>query len=319
MTAIIDVSSWTPAEEPEWMGTRTKVWLEDPREKLGSEAPDVDKLLWLFKAVRCKDLPDGMRRCFEEDWAEWLATEIAFHLGVPAAQVRMASWSGMDGIISRSLLQDERGCRLAGKLEHGNELLQAADPTYDKDQHGQAVGYTLEAVWTALEPVGIPPGCELPVTTATDLFAGILTLDALIANTDRHHENWGALASGSERWLAPTFDQGTCLGFQEPDGMRLRYLERATGHGVDDWVRRGRSNHFEGRPGLVDLAADALRRVSRQVAVHWLERVEAFDLDWWRDTLDSVPEGRMSHHARNFAFEVVRLNRERLLDAHRSR
>jgi hypothetical protein len=85
------------------------------------------------------------------------------------------------------------------------------------------------------------------------------------------------------------------------------------------WVRRGRSNHFEERPGLADLAADALRRVPGHVAAHWLERVEAFDLQWWRDTLDSVPQNRMSHPARNFAFEVVRLNRERFLDAHRSR
>lgn len=317
MTTVIDVSSWTPEEDPEWMGTRTKVWLRDP--EFWVEDPKGPKLLWLFKAVRCKELQDGTRRCFEEDWAEWLATELASHLGIPAAQVQMARWTGMDGILSRSLLRDERGRRLADKLEHGNELLQAADPTYDKDQHGQAVGYTLDAVWAALESVGIPPGCAPPISTATDLFAGILTLDALVANTDRHHENWGALASGSERWLAPTFDQGTCLGFQEPDEMRMRYLEQATGHGADVWVRRGRSNQFEGRPGLVDLAAEALRRVPRQVAAHWLERVEAFDLPWWRDTLDSVPQNRMSHPARNFAFEVVRLNRERLLDAHRSR
>ena len=225
------------------MGTRWKVWLEDPRGNLWVEDPEVPKLLWLFKAVRCKDLPDGTRRCFEEDWAEFLATEIATHLGMPAAQVRMAYWSGMDGI---------------------------------------------------------------------------LTLDALIANTDRHHENWGALARGSERWLAPTFDQGTCLGFEGSDEMRLRYLEQASGHGMDLWVRRGRSNHFEGRPGLVELAAEALQRVPAQVARHWLERVEAFDLEWWRDTLESVPQHRMSHPARNFAFEVVRLNRERLLDVHRS-
>lgn len=310
MTDVIQVSHWIPAEEPEWMGTRWKVWLEDP---------DVPDLLWLFKAVRCKQMPDGTRRCFEEDWAEWLATEVATHLGIPAAQVRMARWSGMDGIISRSLLQDDRGRPLADKLEHGNEMLQAADPTYDKAQHGQAAGYTLDAVWAALEGVGVPSGCDPPITESTQLFAGILILDALIANTDRHHENWGALASGSERWLAPTFDQGTCLGFQGPDDMRRRYLERSTGHGVEVWVERGRSNHFEGKPRLIELAIDALDRVPESVAAHWIARVEAFDLERWRDTLASVPQARMSHLARSFAFEVVHLNRERLLDAHRSR
>lgn len=58
---IVDVSHWLPSEDPEWMGTRSKVWLWDPQ---------VDGLLWLFKAVRCKAQADGSVRCFGEDWAE---------------------------------------------------------------------------------------------------------------------------------------------------------------------------------------------------------------------------------------------------------
>jgi len=291
------------------MGTRWKVWLEDPLD------PDV---LWLFKAVRCKELPDGSTRCFEEDWAEWLAAELAGHLGIPAARVRLARWTDRDGVISRSLLVDHEGRPIADRLEHGNELLQAADPTYDKDQHGPAVGYNLDAVWTALHGIGVPEGCE-SISSATELFSGILVLDALVANTDRHHENWGALAKGPKRWLAPSFDQGTCLGFQEPDDQRRRYLESSMGLGVDHWIRRGRGRQFEGKPLLVDLAVDALRRVSPSAAGYWIERVDALELTWWRDTLDQVPASRMSQDARSFAFEVVRLNRERLLDAYRSR
>jgi hypothetical protein len=307
VTEIVDVTGWVPAEDPEWMGTRWKVWLKDPQ---------VEGLLWLFKAVRCKELPDGSRRCFEEDWAEYLATRLACRLGLPAAPVRLARWSRMNGIISRSLLQDDDGEVVADSLEHGNELLQAADPTYDKDQRGHATGYTLDAVLGALDGVGVPPACRPPLSEAGDVFGAILILDALVANTDRHHENWGALVRGSKRWLAPTFDQGTCLGFQGPDDMRLRYLGQTSGHGMEVWVRRGHSNHFEGRPGLVELAADALRRVSDAVARHWVEQITAVDLDWWWDTIAAVPEDRMSHPARRFAFEVVRLNRERLLDVY---
>lgn len=307
---IVDVDRWKPAEDPEQMGTRWKTWLEEP---------GADEVLWLFKAVRCKQLHDGTIRCFEEDWAEWLATELAGHLGVPAAPVRLARRGERDGVITRSLLVDSHGRALADRLEHGNELLQAADPTYDKDQHGQAVGYNLDAVWLALAGVGVPTGCSPVLRSATHLFAGILVLDALVANTDRHHENWGALAKGSQRWLAPSFDQGTCLGFQEPDEKRRRYLDSALGLGVDHWVGRGRSRQFEGEPLLVDLAIDALQRVPPAVATHWIIQVDALDLEWWRDTLEQVPPSRMSQDARSFAFEVVRLNRERLLDVYRSR
>lgn len=221
--------------------------------------------------------------------------------------------------MSRSMLQDVEGRRLADQLEHGNELLQAVDPAYDKARQREVAGYTLDAAWAALEDIGVPQECRPPLSAATDLFAGILVLDALIANTDRHHENWGALTLGARRWLAPAFDMGTCLGFQEPDEERKRLVEGRGGHDVETWVRRGRSGHFEGKPRLMELAVDGLMRVSDACQDHWRARVEAFDLDWWRDTIESVPAARMSHPARVFAFEVVRLNRERLLDAHRTR
>ncbi len=310
MTEIIDVSDWLPSYDPEWMGTRSKLWLVDP---------NVDDLLWLFKAVRCKEQADGTTRCFGEDWAEWLAVQAAVQLQIPAAEVKLASWQGQQGVVSRSMLQDGEGRRLADQLEHGNELLQAVDRAYDKERQREVAGYTLDAAWVALKDIGVPQECRPPHSAATDLFTGILVLDALIANTDRHHENWGALTLGARRWLAPAFDMGTCLGFQEPDEERKRLVEGRGGHGVGTWVRRGRSGHFEGRPRLMELAVDCLMRVSDACRDHWLARVGAFDLDWWRDTIESVPAARMSHPARMFAFEVVRLNRERLLDAHRTR
>ena len=310
MTDVIDVSAWQPSEVPEeWMGTRAKVWLKEP----DTGTP------WLFKAVRCKELPDGRVRCFGEDWAEWAAAQAAGHLDLPVATVRLADRAGRWGVVSRSVLRDDRGEVVADFLEHGNELLQARHSTYAKDQWREAAGYTLDAVWASLEGIGVPEACAPPITTAFDLFAGMLVLDALLASTDRHHENWAALARGRHRWFAPIFDLGTCLGFQESDENRERYLTGASGHGVDTWVLRGRSNHFEGRPGLVALALDGLARVEPEVARYWIARVEAFDLEWWRATLAHVPSARMSHLARMFAFDVVRLNRERLLDGYGTR
>ena len=153
MTEIIDVSDWLPSDDPEWMGTRGKVWLWDP---------DVEGLLWLFKAVRCKEQADGTTRCFGEDWAEWLAVQAAGHLQIPAAEVKLASWRGEHGVVSRSMLQDNDGHRLADRLEHGNELLQAVDPAYDKERQREVAGYTLEAVWVALADVGVPLECRPP-------------------------------------------------------------------------------------------------------------------------------------------------------------
>jgi hypothetical protein len=85
--------------------------------------------------------------------------------------------------------------------------------------------------------------------------AEYLVLDALIANVDRHHENWGLLRKNVDgRWngfIAPSFDHASSLGrelLDERREMLLRegrvgsYVEK--GHGAVFWggdERRGPS------------------------------------------------------------------------------
>lgn len=49
-----------------------------------------------------------------------------------------------------------------------------------------------------------------------DIWAGSLFLDAWVAGSDRHDENWGAVTDGSVVRLAPSFDHGNALGSQVP-------------------------------------------------------------------------------------------------------
>jgi hypothetical protein len=119
MFPIHDVTAWPPVDDDEQMGTRPKAWLERP----GTNE------LWLFKGVRCVTLQDGSTRCFGENWAEKLATVAAAALGLPAATIELAIRDGQAGAISRFLLVDAEGNRRGEKLDHGNELIQAFDPT----------------------------------------------------------------------------------------------------------------------------------------------------------------------------------------------
>ena len=74
--------------------------------------------------------------------------------------------------------------------------------------------------------------------------AGYLVLDALILNTDRHHENWGVLRTVHSDHtvayeIAPSFDHASSLARDEPpeklacwlkeDGRIEWYMQRATG------------------------------------------------------------------------------------------
>lgn len=300
---LIDVTDWG-AVGPEVLGTKRKQWLEHP-----------DGGKWLFKVVRSKIMGGGELRVFGEDWSEKAAREIGLLVGVPVPEVHLARRTTAAGEVQRgSLVRSFLGGDEA--LAHGNELLGRADPSYDRDRTREVAGYTLKAVWVALDGFGPPSGMSAPISTAAEAFAGYLVFDALIANTDRNHENWAAVMPlrGQPR-LAPSFDHATSLGFQEPADRKHAWLTDTHGDAVRRWIEKGQSSHFEGKPGLVELACAAMGRVPAAVAAYWRERVASLSPDAWRATIDTVPADLLSQPDRTFASEIVRLNRERLLDA----
>ena len=97
--------------------------------------------------------------------------------------------------------------------------------------------HTLNRILSTLaQPfIGLPSRFSPKVNCpATDVFVGYLLLDALIANTDRHHANWAILLRPSQggmrqAGLAPTFDHASSMGRELTDARRqekLRPLRR---------------------------------------------------------------------------------------------
>jgi hypothetical protein len=151
------------------------------------------------------------------------------------------------------------------------------------------------------------------VTTAAEAFAGYLTLDALIANIDRHHENWGVI--GQAR-LAESYDHASGFGVVLLDDKRAALL--GDPHRMLAWARKGKGRHFEGKPRLGRLAADALSRLASGARDAWLDRVDALDESARRPVIDAVPDDIMTDIQREFADRVMEVNRGRLLDEFRS-
>ena len=289
--AVVDVSDWAAGYQ-EGMGSKAKVWLRSPSDER-----------WLFKYVRGADDQ-------AEDWSEKVAAAVAIALGIPAAQVELAERNGQRGVISLDITSGR-------DLIHGNELMYEHDPRYRRDLPRPDRGYTLAAVQAVLADCGTPPGWTAAEWSAYDVFAEYLMFDALIANQDRHHENWAVLtdATGGYRALAPSFDHASSLGFMLTDtDRRARLTTNDRGRSVAHWVTRGRT-HFEGRPSLVDLARQALEDCSPDAAACWVTRLRGVDASTWETILSQVPTSRLSDAARIFASEVLSLNRGRLLDA----
>ena len=296
------------AVENETMGSKPKFWFRQ------SNAQGK----WLFKYP--------IRRESGEHWAEKIGAEVAGLLGVPRARVELATFEDMPaefvarvghkGCVSESFTEEG-----VDGLVHGNEILHRIMPDYDtKAVRFRQPHHTLHNIWLALGEA-----FENPVESAAAKaqFAGYLTLDALIGNTDRHHENWGLLVryDGNDLRirLAHTYDHASCLGHELQDRRReLLLSEGRVGRYAVGAGRRGSggiywSSDDNAAPSplnLVRLAAET------EAYSEFLEsssaRIRDLDENSLRDIVDRVPVNWMSDAAREFAIALMRFNLSQL-------
>jgi hypothetical protein len=237
-----------------------------------------------------------------DDWSERVACEVGRLVGVPTAEVELAVYGDMVGVVSRRFLRQDA----VETLVHGNELLSAVTTVGDHPR--DRTGYTLDAVRRSLEGAG--PPCTTPdIGGAGNWFAGYLLLDALIGNTDRHQENWGVIRTDAESTLAPSFDHASCLGFLLSDDERIERLNtNDENRGAARFAERAQSKFEERLP--TRLAAIAyLRGSSDQAGQFWVSAIANMP-PTLRLVLPRVPPDRMSVPARSFADAVYRLNLE---------
>ena len=274
--------------EPEWalsneeMGTKSKFWYRYPSQETAC----------LFKYPQ----PNT-----GQHWAEKIVAEIACLVRVSHARVELAVYGEQRGSVTESFLIGQK------EMIHGNQLLTDAVSGYDPGRRFHQSSHTIEHIWTALEHTFGDPQTE---REAKSRIAEYLVLDAVIGNTDRHHENWGILRERHGRgWrhaVAPSFDHASSLGRELRDERRDRLM---TEHRVGSYLEQGRGAIFwstETRYGpsplqlvrfaaasFSDLFFPALRKIARldQSAVH--------------ETVHRVPEDWMSPSQRRFAIEVM--------------
>lgn len=261
-----------------------------------------------------------------EHWSEKVACEIAGLLGLPHARVELATYGGSWG----ALVEDLRPNRASMSLLHGNELMLEVDPTYQAQRTFRCSEHTVERVAHALNThgVGLPDDSSLPQTLPTGvedalgLFVGYLLLDAIIGNTDRHHENWGVIAkrnaSGARiLQLAGTYDHASSLGRELHDTKRTTRLTSTGKHGVPGYAERARSALYETgessaplSPRAAFLAAGELRPAARD---GWLARCASVGVESLQRPLDRVHPYCMSETASVFAKALTGYNCAALL------
>lgn len=285
----------------------------DPASVIGDEALGSKPKFW-FRNGDFKYLFKEARDNTGEDWAEKIAAEAAHLIDMPAAQVELAVFQGRRGCASKSFINEAQG----DALIHGNEILAGVLLGYKRDKRFRQSDHTLDNIASAIRKL-------LPDSAVHDhvlrVLAEYIIFDALISNTDRHHENWALVFKIEQREglphsrmdVAPSFDHASSLGRELLDDRRRAILNAKR---IPHYVRNGHGGIYLGVEDArganpLRLAEFGARRFPKFFS-DGLERVAAIQLDALEGIVDRVPDSRMSHDAKDFVKALLRFNVESL-------
>lgn len=280
----------------EHLGSKPKFWFKHQGQN------------WLFKEARENT---------GEDWSEKLASEIASLLGLPTHHAELALWQGKRGCAVKSFLSSNQQV-----LIHGNELLGGLLTSYDKEKVFGQCDHTFDNIVAVLEKL-FPH--EKHRRIAAIHMVGYLVLDALVGNTDRHHQNWGMLLERKEGpdkqpsfvlQLAPTFDHASSLGRELTDEARKRHLQEGT---IQRYIAKGRGGIFEhghAKHGMSPMVtAEMLARRYPKFFKPWQTRVGELSDVILKELVARIPDERISAAGRTFALAFLSASRKLIVEA----
>ncbi len=288
--SIIEVTS-AMRSEVEQLGSKPKFWFR------------YNDKNWLFKEARANT---------GEDWSEKLASEIARLLDLPTHHTELAIWEDKRGCAVRSFLPNN-----ASVLVHGNELLGGFIASYDKNKEWGQADHTIDNIVSVLEQLFVDDKLR---RYAAFRMIGYLVFDALVGNTDRHHQNWGVVLTMQDQKmmpimeLAPTFDHASSLGRELTDDARERHLGEKS---IERYSLKGKGGIFEHATAARGMSPMAL---AQTLAVRypeffkpWQTRVEELDENSLLNLVERIPPSRMSPLAKSFALALLATNKHLLL------
>lgn len=289
----------------EQLGSKDKFWFWRNQEK------------WLFKEARVIPLSEGAMPT-GEDWAEKIAAEIAHLLNIPAAKVELAEANGHRGSATLNFTSP------AQQLMHGNEVMAGFLDNYDPEVRFKQTSHTIENIIVAVRKM-FPKANEHRLVLRQ--LASYMVLDALIGNTDRHHENWGLLwqvmveidevseAARLEKQydVAPSFDHASSLGRELLDSKRDELLINGR---IESYIRKGRGGIYlnDGKKGANPLGlVEYIAAQYPEYIQPTLDQLRRIPVSHITDLLDRLPQERATESARAFAKAMLQVAYEYLV------
>lgn len=293
---IYEISIHDP-QRPEMLGTKEKFWLSSA----GSEGPTE----FLFKVGR---VGTG------ENWSEKICCELAKVILLPCAEYDFATCQEINGVISKRFFDP------ASTLLPGNLLLANFVDNYDHSKKYNQISYTLAAVLGVLRRMQKPQlilrefvGMQMK---EVEVFAGYLVFDAWIGNTDRHHENWGLIATKLDETdfvarLAPAYDHASSLGRELSDEKKAQLLKsKDDKRNIVAYTNRGHSA-FSGKNKKTITHEEVLTYLMAkypEATRKWAEIVCTVKAEQMFKLFQQVDDAYISEISITFAIHLLELN-----------
>jgi len=277
-------------DEIEQLGTKEKYWIYDV-------TTDEKKL---FKIGR----PNT-----GENWAEIVAYEIGKHIGLKVAIYELAVYGSKQGTVSTNFVQNDE------RLIHGNELLVKIDKSYPSDRFYKVREYKLDTVLSFIKILERAENIE--IHNALDAFIGYIVFDCLIANQDRHHENWGLIVGlGKKLRLTPSFDHASGFGCKvQEDEAKNRLNAKDKNYTVEAFCTRAKTPFYDRDSKQLSTieACRVLAKHDRESFCKWVEKIEKVEDSFYEEIFEKIPMEFVNEYSKQFALEILKENTKRLI------
>lgn len=279
----------------EQLGSKQKFWCQIS----GSDSQ------WLFKFSQ---------EHTGQHWSEKVAAEIADLVSMQHAQVELAIFDGCIGSIGESIARNGR------ELFHGNQLLGGLVTGYDRDATYKHRDHTVTNIVSSLQKFFVK---EEGFKAACSQLFGYFLFDALIGNTDRHHENWAiSYRKGDDetfKFIAPSFDHASSLGRELRDESSGRSRKKILQNkAMESYARRSYgaiyiSENDRKAATTLGLAAFLIKNY-RSESKGMYDKICSLEVDDFVRIIENVPNMYMSDVAKEFANELLKFNLKSLKD-----
>ncbi|PRO66357.1 HipA domain-containing protein [Alkalicoccus urumqiensis] len=267
MYNITDISNWTDDYSLQVSGTREKYWLK----------PDTgEDKRYLFKVPKVSN---------GEIWAEKVSSELGKELHLKMMHVEFAEQKERKGVILENFISNTE------VMADGGEILSSI---LDEFNPWSLEQYSIENIITSLQPYNLEKD-----------FIALCFFDSLIANQDRHCENWAIVLGHGSPVFSPIYDNGASLGFNAGH-QKLEKLIK------DERMFKGFTNRSKTLIEVEGKKKPKVLELLNYLNVHYpsytkdeISRIESMDPARLRDILNNVPVEVMSDLEKEWVVKLV--------------